>query len=103
MLPLDTAPVDSFRRDTRVIGVVGLAHGISHFLQLALPPLFPLLRNEFGVSWTLLGFIAGSFYIASGVVQFAAGFFVGRAARCIWSVPPMATRMASATFPASSP
>ena len=78
MLPLDTAPVDSFRRDARVIGVVGLAHGISHFLQLALPPLFPLLRNEFGVSWTLLGFIAGSFYIASGVVQFAAGFFVDR-------------------------
>jgi MFS family permease len=75
---LDTAPVDSFRRDARVIGVVGLAHAISHFLQLALPPLFPLLRGEFGVSWTLLGFIAGSFYIASGLVQFAAGFLVDR-------------------------
>ena len=71
-------PPESFRRDARIIGVVGLAHGVSHFLQLALPPLFPLLRAEFGVSWTLLGFVAGTFYVASGAVQFAAGFFVDR-------------------------
>jgi MFS family permease len=75
---LDTAPAESFRRDARVIGVVSLAHGVSHFLQLALPPLFPLLRAEFDVSWTLLGFVAGVFYVASGVVQFSAGFAVDR-------------------------
>jgi len=75
---LDNVPPESFRRDARIIGVVGLAHGVSHFLQLALPPLFPLLRAEFAVSWTLLGFIAGTFYVASGAVQFAAGFFVDR-------------------------
>ena len=75
---LDTAPAESFRRDARVIGVVSLAHGVSHFLQLALPPLFPLLRAEFDVSWTLLGFVAGVFYVASGLVQFAAGFVVDR-------------------------
>jgi FSR family fosmidomycin resistance protein-like MFS transporter len=75
---LDIAPAESFRRDARVIGVVSLAHGISHFLQLALPPLFPLLRAQFDVSWTLLGFVAGVFYVASGVVQFAAGFIVDR-------------------------
>jgi MFS family permease len=75
---LDTAPAESFRRDARVIGVVGLAHGLSHFLQLALPPLFPLLRAEFGVSWTLLGLVAGLFYVASGLVQFVSGFVVDR-------------------------
>ena len=75
---LDNAPAESFRRDARVIGVVGLGHGVSHFLQLALPPLFPLLRAEFGVSWTLLGFVAGVLYVASGVVQFLSGFFVDR-------------------------
>jgi len=75
---LDTAPAASFRRDARVIGVVSLAHGVSHFLQLALPPLFPLLRTEFDVSWTLLGFVAGVFYVASGIVQFGAGFVVDR-------------------------
>ena len=75
---MDTPPAESFRRDARVIGVVSLAHGLSHFLQLALPPLFPLLRAEFDVSWTLLGFVAGAFYVASGAVQFAAGFIVDR-------------------------
>ena len=56
---MDAAPADSFRRDARVIGLVGVAHGMSHVFQLALPPLFPLLRAEFGVSWTLLGAPAG--------------------------------------------
>jgi MFS family permease len=76
---LDNAPADSFRRDARVIGLIGFAHASSHFLQLALPPLFPLLRAQFAVSWTLLGFVAGTFYVASGLVQFAAGFVVDRA------------------------
>jgi MFS family permease len=76
---LDNASADSFRRDAQVIGLIGFAHASSHFLQLALPPLFPLLRAQFAVSWTLLGFVAGTFYIASGLVQFAAGFLVDRA------------------------
>ena len=76
---MDNAPAESFRRDARVIGVIGIAHGVSHFLQLALPPLFPLLRAQFDVSWTLLGFVAGTFYVASGIVQFCAGFLVDRA------------------------
>ena len=75
---MDTLPAASFRRDARVIGVVSLAHGLSHFLQLALPPLFPLLKSEFDVSWTLLGFVVGVFYVASGIVQFVAGFAVDR-------------------------
>ena len=78
-LRLDNAPAESFRRDARVIGVIGIAHGVSHFLQLALPPLFPLLRAQFDVSWTLLGFVAGTFYVASGIVQFCAGCLVDRA------------------------
>ena len=75
---MDTASPPSFRRDARVIGLVGLAHAVSHFLQLSLPPLFPLLRAEFDVSWTLLGMVIGTFYVASGVTQFAAGFLVDR-------------------------
>ena len=62
---LDSAQPNSFRRDARLIGVVGLAHSISHFFQLALPPLFPLLRAEFGVSYALLGTLVGVFYAAS--------------------------------------
>ena len=75
---MDASAPESFRRDARVIGLVGLAHGLSHFFQLALPPLFPLLRAEFDVSWTLLGALVGVFYAASGIVQFSAGFWVDR-------------------------
>lgn len=75
---LETPAAESFRRDARVIGLVGAAHGTSHFFQLALPPLFPLLRAEFDASWTLLGALVGVFYAASGVTQFTAGFFVDR-------------------------
>ena len=76
---LDTALRHTFRRDARVIALVSVAHSLSHFFQLALPPLFPLLRAEFDVSWTLLGTLVGTFYIASGITQFAAGFAVDRA------------------------
>jgi len=68
----------SFRNDAQVIGLVGFAHALSHFFQLALPPLFPLLKAEFDVSWSLLGMLVGTFYVASGVSQFASGFAVDR-------------------------
>ena len=38
-------------RDAHVIGVVGVGHFTSHFFHLALPPLFPVLREELGVSY----------------------------------------------------
>ena len=77
-MPLETVPAESFRRDVRIIGLVGTAHAFSHFFQIALAPLFPLLRAEFDVSWTLLGTLVGVFYAASGVTQFTAGFIVDR-------------------------
>ena len=77
-MSLEPQPSDSFRRDVRVIGLVGLAHAASHFFQLALPPLFPFLRAEFDVSWTVLGVLLGVFYAASAITQFGAGFAVDR-------------------------
>jgi MFS family permease len=67
-----------FRQDVKVIGLIGVAHSLSHFFQLALPPLFPLLRDEFGVSFAALGALVAVFYAASGITQFAAGFAVDR-------------------------
>jgi len=75
---LEPVPNESFRRDVRVIGLISVAHAFSHFFQLALPPLFPLLRADFDVSWTMLGILVGVFYAASGVTQFVAGFAVDR-------------------------
>ncbi len=65
-------------RDVGVIGLVGLAHMISHFSQLLLAPLFPWLKVEFNVSYTELGFLMTIFFVVSCVVQTASGFVVDR-------------------------
>jgi FSR family fosmidomycin resistance protein-like MFS transporter len=61
-----------------VIGLVGSAHCLSHFFQLTLAPLFPLLKAEFDVGYATLGALVSVFYLASGACQFAAGFAVDR-------------------------
>jgi FSR family fosmidomycin resistance protein-like MFS transporter len=60
------------------IALIGAGHMVSHFLQLTLPPLFPLLRGELDVSWVALGLVSSVFYGVSGVAQTIAGFFVDR-------------------------
>ena len=69
----------SLRRDVRVIGLIGAAHFFSHFFQLSLPPLFPLLKSSFGVSYLALGVTMSVFYAGSGVGQTLSGFLVDRA------------------------
>ena len=72
------AALSAKRRDVRIIGMVGVAHLFSHMYQLALPPLFPLIRAELEVSYTSLGLLMGIFYLVSGVMQTPAGFLVDR-------------------------
>src|SRR6478609_5855593 len=72
------APARSLRDDANVIGLVGLAHLISHFSQLLLAPLFPWLRDEFHASYTELGFLMTIFFVTSCAVQAASGFLVDR-------------------------
>jgi MFS family permease len=66
------------RQDIALIGLVGVAHMISHFSQLLLPPLFPWLKDHFGVSYAQLGFVLTVFFVVSCAVQAAAGFLVDR-------------------------
>jgi MFS transporter, FSR family, fosmidomycin resistance protein len=68
----------SRRHDAEVIGLVGLAHGTSHFFHLLLPPLFPWLMPEFGLSFTQAGFLMTVFFVVSGIGQALAGFVVDR-------------------------
>jgi MFS family permease len=70
--------VGSVRRDATVIGLVGVAHFLSHFFQIALAPMFLLLRQDFDVSYTALGAVVTTFYVVSGVAQAFAGIFVDR-------------------------
>lgn len=65
-------------RDARVIAEVAIAHAASHFFQLALPPLFPWIREAFGLSWSQLGLAMTLFYAVSCVGQAASGFAVDR-------------------------
>jgi FSR family fosmidomycin resistance protein-like MFS transporter len=71
-------PPASLRQDAGVIGLVGLAHMVSHFSQLLLPPLFPWLKEEFHASYTELGFLMTVFFVVSCTVQTASGFLVDR-------------------------
>ncbi len=66
------------RRDAQVIGLVGLAHGTSHFFHLSLAPLFPWLKDAFSVSYAELGLLMSVFFIVSGIGQALAGFVVDR-------------------------
>jgi MFS transporter, FSR family, fosmidomycin resistance protein len=66
------------QRDGQVIALVGLAHGISHFFHLMLPPLFPWLMQDFSLSYTDVGLLTSTFFVISGVGQALAGFAVDR-------------------------
>lgn len=65
-------------QDAAVIGLVGIAHLISHYSQLLLAPLFPWLRDVFQVSYTELGFLMTLFFVVSCAVQTISGFLVDR-------------------------
>ncbi len=71
-------PPQRARDDWRTIGLVGVAHGTSHFFHLLLPPLFPLFAREFGLSWAELGLLVTVFYAISGIGQAVSGFIVDR-------------------------
>ena len=77
-LAASAAAVPPLRQDAVVIGLVGLAHSISHFCQLLLAPLFPWLKDEFQVSYTELGGLLTIFFVVSTAVQTASGFVVDR-------------------------
>ena len=60
------------------MGLVGLAHGTSHFFHMLLPPLFPWLMQAFSLSYAQLGFLVSLFFVVSGVGQALGGFLVDR-------------------------
>lgn len=73
-----TVAAASFGREVRVIGLVTGAHFLSHFYQLVLPPLFPLLTDAYGVGFTELGLVVTVFGLTSSLAQTPIGFFVDR-------------------------
>ena len=65
-------------RESQLMALIGVAHLISHFCQLLLAPLFPWLKDAFGVSYAQLGFLMTLFFVVSCGVQMLSGFLVDR-------------------------
>jgi FSR family fosmidomycin resistance protein-like MFS transporter len=66
------------RADLRIISLVALAHGVSHFFQIATAVLFPLIKDDLEVSYVALGGTVALYYVVSGICQTLAGFAVDR-------------------------
>ena len=64
------------RRDGFIIALIAVGHAMSHFLQLVLAPLFPLIREDLGVSYATLGMVVMLFFAMSALLQPVAGFVV---------------------------
>jgi MFS family permease len=64
--------------DTRIIGLIGAAHFVSHFYILILPPLFTVIRADFDVSYTQLGLALTAFNVISALLQTPAGFLIDK-------------------------
>ncbi len=74
--PVGMPDADNNARDWKVIALIGVLHGGSHFYQLVLPSLYLSLSREFGYSFAELGFLATVFFVVSGVGQASSGFVV---------------------------
>jgi MFS family permease len=70
-----TVPLNN---DFKVMSLVGMAHGASHYYQLAFATMLLIVRQEAGLTFTDVGLLAGIFYGVSGVAQTGAGFAVDR-------------------------
>ena len=86
----------------RVVGAVSAAHFVSHYYIILLAPLLPLVRAEYGVSYTEIGLAFAAFNFVSAALQTPAGFLVDRlGARDFWS-PASLSAPALSCSPVSS-
>jgi MFS transporter, FSR family, fosmidomycin resistance protein len=65
-------------QDVKVVGLVSAAHFMSHFFQIVVPPIFPLLKDAFGVGYAELSIVMTLMYATSGLMQTPAGILVDR-------------------------
>src|SRR6516164_22362 len=64
--------------EVQAIGLVSAAHFVAHFHILVLPPLFPYLKQHFGVGFIELGFALTIGSLASVAAQLPMGYLADR-------------------------
>jgi MFS family permease len=65
-------------REALAIGLVSAAHLMSHFYQLVLIPLFPLLKTRLGVGYVELGLALTVFNVVTALTQIPIGMLCDR-------------------------
>lgn len=68
----------SIQPQVRILGLIGAGHMMSHFYSNTLPPLLPLLNQDLGISYTLLGALLSLRGMMSAGLQMPAGLLVDR-------------------------
>lgn len=62
----------------RIIAACALAHLINDLIQAVLPSIYPLLKANYGLSFTQVGLITLTFQITASLLQPAVGFYTDR-------------------------
>lgn len=76
--PPATSPSAVRWREAKIVGLLGAGYFCNGFYLLVLPPLFPLLKEEFGTSYAALGGVMTAFSLATSLAQTPLGFLVDR-------------------------
>src|SRR5215472_6802105 len=64
--------------ELQAVGLVSAAHFVAHFHMLVLPPLFPFLKQQFGVGFVELGLALTVGSLASVAAQLPMGYLADR-------------------------
>ena len=71
-------PLQMRSAETRLVTSVCFGHFVSHYYIMLLAPLFIFVREEYGVTYTEMGFALTAFHVVSAALQTPAGFLVDR-------------------------
>ncbi len=69
---------ETYSQSMRILTLISAGHALANFYILCLPPLIPLFKEEFGVSYAALGLMLSVRSLATGFLQLPMGFLVDR-------------------------